>query len=206
MSIAGFGSLLSIDSARSTFPDLRNFRIRQVCTGSHLGLCSCCMHGSCTAPDLHACRCMPADAQSMLACGAATAGYDCRLSASGEYLRTRRQYSSSAALHGWTQWRSAASVARRRKATPSWCPSSTCPTAPRWLRQARDRSYTPLILQAPCCSMDRQPYMEPGLAAHFHSAIPDTCRSPGCIPGLPAQSAHGMIIGRISSMQVLVNL
>lgn len=30
MSIAGFGSLLSIDSARSTFPDLRSFRIRKV--------------------------------------------------------------------------------------------------------------------------------------------------------------------------------
>jgi hypothetical protein len=43
MSIAGFGSLLSIDSARSTFPDLRNFRVRQVCTGSCLSLCTCCM-------------------------------------------------------------------------------------------------------------------------------------------------------------------
>ena len=30
MSIAGFGSLLSITSARSTFPDLRNFRMRKV--------------------------------------------------------------------------------------------------------------------------------------------------------------------------------
>lgn len=30
MSIAGFGSLLSIDSARFTFPDLQNFRTRKV--------------------------------------------------------------------------------------------------------------------------------------------------------------------------------
>ena len=62
MSIAGFGSLLSIDSARSTFPDLRNFRVRQVCTGSRLGLYSSCMHvHACTASArptcmwLHAC-------------------------------------------------------------------------------------------------------------------------------------------------------
>jgi hypothetical protein len=44
MSIAGFGSLLSIDSARSTFPDLRNFRVRQVRASSCLSLCTCCMH------------------------------------------------------------------------------------------------------------------------------------------------------------------
>lgn len=43
MSIAGFGSLLSIDSARSTFPDLRNFRVRQVRAGSRLSLCSSCI-------------------------------------------------------------------------------------------------------------------------------------------------------------------
>ena len=50
MSIAGFGSLLSIDSARSTFPDLRNFRVRQVCTGLRLSLYISCMHvHACTA-------------------------------------------------------------------------------------------------------------------------------------------------------------
>lgn len=42
MSMAGFGSLLSIDSARSTFPDLRNFRMRRVrphCIRLHINIC-----------------------------------------------------------------------------------------------------------------------------------------------------------------------